>query len=124
MFSGMIVLGLLTGCMAYHFSRSANTSYSLNWDYDVSTKEMLIDLEKEKENSAKQKMHLGVTWLFEPSINFYRETKKLDWLQKVTRENVSAEYDFYYVSDEDQKNIPEGKITIKEYPASKSRLMK
>jgi uncharacterized membrane protein len=123
--SGFVILALITGGMSYHFYRSANVTYALNWDYDASTKQMLLDLEKEKEGSGKQKIRLGITWLFEPAINFYRESKKLDWLEKVTREDVSeGQFDYYYVSVKDPKDLLLEKTTIKEYPVSESRLMK
>jgi hypothetical protein len=124
MLSGFVLLALITGGMSYHFSRCANISYALNWDYDADTKQMLIDLEKEKTAAGKQNMSLGVTWLFEPTINFYRETKKIHWLGKVTREETPGEHDFYYVTKEDLMIVPPGKSIIKEYPVSKARLMK
>jgi hypothetical protein len=124
MISGFVLLALITGGMSYHFSRCANISYAINWDYDADTKHMLADLEKEKAVSGKQNISLGVTWLFEPTINFYRETKKIGWLEKVSREDTGGEYDFYYVTKEDFKTVPPGKNIIKEYSVSRARLMK
>lgn len=117
-----LVTGLTAGIL-FHFSRCANISYATNWRYDASTKEMIADLIKEKESSGKQKVKLGITWLFEPGINFYRETKKLDWLEKVNRKGVSGEFDYYYITPSDRNSISGSKKIIKEYPETKNRLL-
>ncbi|MCW3070840.1 MAG: hypothetical protein JWO44_730 [Bacteroidetes bacterium] len=122
--TGFALLIMLTAGMAFHFSTCANLSYASNWNFDADTKKMLQDLEKEKNTSGKQKIKLGVTWLFEPGINFYRETKKLDWLETVTRAEVSGEFDFYYIEKDSQAKVPPEKKVIHEYPASGSMLMK
>jgi len=123
-FAGFGLLIAFTAGMAFHFSKCANLSYASNWNFDADTKQMLLDLEKEKVASGKQKIKLGVTWLFEPGINFYRESKQLDWLETVTREDVSNEFDLYYIERNDQAKVQQQKKVIHEYPASGSLLMK
>lgn len=42
---------------------------------------------------------LGITWTFEPSINFYRQTRQLDWLAPVLRNDFADKpYDYYLVA--------------------------
>ena len=48
----------------------------------MDTKCMLKDLEQAKPKQIRT-LSLGTTWLFEPSINFYRETHGLNWLKEV-----------------------------------------
>jgi hypothetical protein len=118
-FSVLLSIGMLV-----HLIFCMNLNSALNWRYDSTTKEMLSDLEKEKLRTGKKSLKLGITWLNEPVINFYRETKKLDWLEKVDRKGISGEYDYYYIHDTDKDPFPAGKSIIKEYPGSGSRLMK
>ncbi|MCW3105299.1 MAG: hypothetical protein JWO09_3739 [Bacteroidetes bacterium] len=122
--TAFVLLITFTSGMGLHFSKCANLSYASNWNFDADTKKMLLDLEKEKAVSGRQKIKLGVTWIFEPGINFYRESKKLDWLETVTREDVSNEFDLYYIEKDDQAKVPAEKKAIHEYPASESLLMK
>jgi len=110
--------------MLWHFGNSFNLTRTYNWDYDADTKEMISDLTKLKEESGKEKIKLGITWLFEPTVNFYRVTKKLDWLEKVDREGIEGKYDYYYVGNEDRNKVNGmNKKLIKAYPISASMLM-
>jgi hypothetical protein len=123
-YAGFVLPVVLLVGMSFHFSKCANVTYASNWNFDADTKRMILDLEKEKTTSGRQKIKLGVTWLFEPGLNFYRQTKKLDWLETITREEVSGNFDLYYVSSEDRAKVPAGKKIIKEYANSNSLLMK
>lgn len=117
--SGLII------AMLWHFNNCYNFKYTFNWDYDADTKNMLLDLSKEKENTKVKKVRLGITWLFEPTINFYRQTKNLDWLEEVDRKGIRSNYDYYYVAKIDEDKIPKlNKTLIKKYPVSESTLLK
>jgi hypothetical protein len=117
-------LPVVTLAMCYHLLSCLNTSYALNWNYDASTKQMISDLKKEKELIGIKKIDLGITWWFEPSINFYRVTNHLDWLNKVKREGPKGEHDYYYISIEEQSLVPKERVIIKTYQGSASRLLK
>ena len=73
-----------------------NTRYYKDWKYDMDTKEMLLFLETELEKT-NQPVKLGVNWIFEPTTNFYRATRKFDWLEPVSREGISGNEDYFYV---------------------------
>lgn len=86
---------------------------------------MITDLKKEKERSGKEKIRLGITWLYEPTVTFYRVTKKINWLEKVNREGIEGTFDYYFITKEDEIKVRSRNIIlIKEYPVSKSWLMK
>jgi hypothetical protein len=103
---------------------SLNLSYTYNWLYDANTKEMLNDLSLSKaEYNAPVK--LGITWLFEPSINFYIETKKIQGLLPVNRDGVKGEYDFYYVDKDELPSFDKSdKIILKSYKTAGSALFR
>jgi len=69
-----VSLLLLTVGALFHFAVCMNTTYCLNWKYDADTKQMISDLEKDHSGSN---VNLGISWFYEPAINFYRNTKKL-----------------------------------------------
>ncbi len=118
----LILLVALSGASVYHFSRTANLSFTYNWEYDAATKRMLNDLASEAAKSQEKKTTLGITWLYEPSINFYRVTKNLDWLTPVDRSGPDGDYDFYYV--ENLTSLNAQRNIIKEYPVTHSYLLK
>lgn len=69
------------------------------WRYDMETKNMVEELEKFHNKTEKETMDvtLGINWLFEPTINFYRQSKNLKWLREVDRNPISKTKDYYYI---------------------------
>lgn len=122
-FSGYTIsLYALTCCLNIS-SNSINISSYCNWTYDANIKDMLTDLSSEKKGC--QKIKLGITWLFEPTINFYRETKNYNWLEPVNREGLNGNYDFYYVESADLTSFDTtNKTLLKSYPKSEATLYK
>jgi len=100
--------------------KAGNFSYALNWWFDAGNHLMLKDLENlNKANYSKSKpLKLGIDWLFEPAINYYRIYDKMDWLGNVTRKGLDASQDYYFVFIKDYK-IDSAKVKIvKIYPDS------
>ena len=79
----------------------------LDWPYERDTKQMVTDLSREVEKSGSPpSVTLGITWLFEPTVNYYRLTRGLTWLNPVTRNGPSIAADYYYVMRDDLGRIP------------------
>ncbi len=105
------------------FSSSVNLTYNITWRYDCDTKNMLNDLSLKKKSDSKIK--LGITWLFEPTINFYRETTHLNWLEPVNRDGLTGDYDYFYVESNDLNSFDTtNKTLLKTYPFSGATLFK
>jgi hypothetical protein len=107
--------------------RHTNFSHYLEWQYDADSKKMIRDLEKEANPGDGEKINLGIVWLFEPSVNFYRRSMDLDWLNEVNRDGYMADFDYYYVTNHDSvlsKDIFRDKTILKEYPISNTVLLK
>ncbi|MBI3519209.1 MAG: glycosyltransferase family 39 protein [Bacteroidetes bacterium] len=126
-----LLLKITTGVIASVFiivigftaSASLNFSYTCDWRYDADTKGMISELTNL--NANKTTVKIGNTWLFEPSINFYRKTRHLNWLQPANRDGLNRDYDFYYVDTYDLNSFDKtNKILIKTYPESGATLFK
>ncbi|HKC25554.1 MAG TPA: hypothetical protein VKF32_12470, partial [Thermoanaerobaculia bacterium] len=65
-----------------HLARVANTRESFLWWFDADDRRVIDDLTR---LHGARPIRLGVTWYFEPSLNFYRVTRRLDWLSPITR---------------------------------------
>ena len=112
--------------VALHFLKTANFTHAGDWKYDCSTKKMLHDLEKDVQKTKPQlPVSLSINWLFEPTINFYRQSRQLNWLQAVNREGLKPESDYSYLLAEDADFlIKNRKDTIIYYPINAAFLVK
>ena len=88
---------------------------------------MVILLEGLNEDKIKkgEKISLGIDWFFEPTINFYRQTKKLDWLIRMDRNGIDQDDMYFYILKENTNQIDTSKAQlIKEFTTSKTVLYK
>lgn len=87
----------LISCISF-FSKIDMYSCS-EWGYDMETKNMIQILSENqiKDSKLNKKIKLGINWQFEPTINFYIQTKKLDWLLPVDRNGLSSSDDYIYI---------------------------
>jgi hypothetical protein len=112
-------------CLSAAFLRAANTTHTLTWRYDADTPQMLDDLDRaRRERGFTRPVRLGITWLMEPSINYYRFRRRLDWLLPVTRRGLADRNpDFcYWTPKDDDAARALGVATPTTYPTSGNRL--
>jgi hypothetical protein len=121
-----IVLFALTSLLLFNTLKRLNVQYHTTWKYDASSKELLKDLEKIKKE-GDNKVKVGITWLFEPSLNYYKKAHDLEWVEKFSRTIDHTNYDYYYFRenyfypfDIDTDTLQ----VIKRYPMSDSFLAK
>lgn len=111
-----------------HFFSSLELHRVFEWKQDADTKTMLSDLKtiRDSENRTTQTM-LGITLIFEPGIDYYRETKGLTWLNPVQNEagsvDLGNEYFYLMPWDLDNKRA-DSLIILKTYPLSGGVLAK
>lgn len=108
------------------FSKSNIHSYG-EWSFDCETKQMLEDLNRSQKanNNTGQATSLGVSWVFEPTTNFYRETHHLNWLLPVNREGINEKYDYCYIFKNELGTLKNAKyLIINEYHCSNTLLIK
>lgn len=124
---GLIFIYIISALFIYNTVRNANFKWYLEWKYDASTREMMHDLCKDAETHPAREVKMGILWLNEPSINFYRSAWHLDWLKKVDRNGYNGNFDYFYVDDADSvlnKDIFRDKTIINRYGKSKTVLLK
>lgn len=121
------VATILVGLTFLNFSLNVNCQSYLDWLYEADTKNAVNELMKshEQDNTNQTYIKLGIHWLFEPSLNFYRKTRSLDWLLELDREGVKENDDYLYlfVEDFDKESYPDGKIIFSS-DSSKTVLVK
>lgn len=90
----VVAIAALWGVLS--FARGFGPYHSVEWGYDVRTKDAIHAIVKDMEarNYKGPPLHIGVNWLFEPALNFYRMQMDLDKIQHADR-NGFTENDAY-----------------------------
>jgi hypothetical protein len=71
------------------------------WAFDAGTKRVLLKL-RDIRRGRSQPEHLGVSWLFDQTVNWYRKVYRWDWLEPVSRADPhQISFDSYYLSRDD-----------------------
>jgi hypothetical protein len=119
---------LLAMLSASNFYVNRNLHTCAEWSYDSGTKDAisaLADYHQAHGNLKQDSILLGVNWLFEPTVNFYRETRKLTWLIPVDRKDHSADADFLYLSKDDSGLIRDrSQVVVFSSPEANTILLK
>lgn len=94
----------------FHFIRSVQTVYVLEWKRDCDSKNMITDLYQFKKVffSEKKSICTGVNLEFELPLNYYRSRMKITWLEPLNRvQKYEKEMDFYIYDKADmlQENL-------------------
>lgn len=92
-FRSALVLFLVLFAAAFH------TTYYRDWPYCRPLKRMLALAAAARPSGAT--VRLGGSFVFEPSLNFYRDTQHLTWYEPVLRADPNAPTDFYFLFDQD-----------------------
>jgi hypothetical protein len=116
------VLVLAVSLSVYHFSRTANLKYTLDWWRDADTKSVIADLKKirQTELPPNLKLSLGIDWAFYPCTVYYLKRQNVSSVD-VNIVPSPGPNDFFYVLEESLKDT---QIVIKKYPISGSILAK
>ncbi len=106
-----------------HFNKAKKFESTFEWKYESNTRTVIDFLENKIEDKNKKCM-IGVNWLFEPTLNFYIESREIDFIEPVTRDGFfNKEYDYFYAtkasfSDEVVNNLE----IVSDFPVSKTIL--
>ncbi len=92
----LVVAAILSGL---HFYRNRNFTDCSEWGYDSETKNAVLALiaDQKKDPIQGHKVKVGINWLFEPTMNFYKSTKKLSWLTPLDRIGLTGGDDYAYI---------------------------
>jgi hypothetical protein len=111
----LVPLGLL---------KEANLTYTSHWKGDADIPSMLRILETET-SGALHKCNLRSSPYFEPTINYYRITRNLQWLETVDRKvRNDVKYDFLYVVNDKEYTTGKPKVILQNFSRSNSTLFK
>jgi hypothetical protein len=91
----VIAVVLADDVAAFQLHRSADVAY------DAAGRDIIAMIEADHAGSSRH-VRLGGSWQVEPSMNFYRLSRGLDWMAVVDRDPVpSPGYDYYVIIGDD-----------------------
>lgn len=109
--SGIAVSAVIVFLGVWHFARTFDVHTNRTWPYDAHNKEILEKINRER---GGRKVRAGVSWQFEPSLNFYRVTRNYTWLAPLTRHPIDGTEDYVYGFAPD---VPRGPwLVLARYP--------
>lgn len=110
---------------AVHVAVAFNAKSSITWGYDANTRDMIEDLTAYHESGERQgkAVKLGISWVFEPTINYYRITRRLTWLGEVKMDGLRGDYDcFYYLPNDAGQVAGMNLVRVREYKPTRNVL--
>jgi hypothetical protein len=87
------------------FAAEWNTRYFYLWKYDAHTRAVAERIAARHEDDDPRKVTIGATVFLEPTLNYYIQRLRLDWIKSVERGPLDSAYDFYVLSKDDQAVI-------------------
>jgi hypothetical protein len=125
------VMPAVLGCslalfLLYNMKAGTELYVYREWRYDSCTKLMIDELEKDRAQTTpvRNNVSMGISWVFEPAINFYRETRHLNWFKEVNRDGYIGDFDYYYIENDTGYVAHNNKIVVKEFPEIQTVLAK
>ena len=101
---------------------SANADHTTIWRYDADALRIVDDLAA-LHNEGLHHVRLGGNWIFEPALNFYRETRRLSWLEKVVGRRPLDECNVALTAEREPVALPRDEFTERRhYPISGNTL--
>jgi len=102
-FAGPVV-GFWTVALLLYGLNFDPTQYR-TWAYDRSSRRYVELIRAEHATAPDRIVRVGVTWLIEPSFNFYRQSLDLRWMAPATRAGLIGAYDYFVFWRDDRRNV-------------------
>jgi hypothetical protein len=121
-----VLAGVAILACGLHFLRSANAKWTLEWRYNYQTREVIDVILRDARQRNLPVVRLGVSFLFDPSMHYYREVDHLEWLVAVEKSWGGQSYDYYYLKDglDDPPDGGRDLVTLRTYPDIGARLLR
>ena len=106
-------LGALALLVLAHFLASFQTDHYGEWRFDRSTKHMLQMIRERQRIEPRPRVRVACMWLFEPTLNFYRDRYRLTWMEPVERKDPNdGSYDYYILLLDDSSLVAKRGLTV------------
>ncbi len=116
---------ILTSLFCWHTCNSLSINSYYNWKCESSSKDMLIELDKIKQQNPSAQIELGVHWRFFSSIKLYLRMWEWNWITLDENTWDMHKNKYYYVMGEDFNKLPKEELeVVKNYQLINNYLVK
>lgn len=105
------VLGFWSMALVLYGANLDVTQYR-TWTYDRSTRRYVEYLRAEHATMPDRVIRIGLSWPFEPSLNFYRSSLGLHWMPPATRVGPVGNYDYFVLMEDDRRLVTEWGLRV------------
>ena len=111
--------------LSWQFVQNWDLHSSYVWGYDRHDEDALAIIKRDRlKNGSGDAVRLGVSWVMEPSMNFYRVTRNYTWLVPVTRDDVTeGRYDYVYGFDSDVEKVRDRSVPLASFNDTNTALV-
>lgn len=112
--------------LAGYFFLNFNPFSCYSWNYEAANKQVMQQLvDQRNKYFPDQAISVGISWVFEPSLNYYRISRHYTWLQPLTRDPVEpGDPDFIYAFEKDLPVGLESYLQVVKFPAIETILLR
>jgi hypothetical protein len=118
----------MAAVLLWHFVFCFRIDSNYSWAYDRHNKDVLDMIRRDHDRIFPGKpVKLGTSWVFEPSLNFYRVTRGDTWLIPLTRSPIrhGDGYDYLYANESDLHGVPMNHyVRLISYPDTQTALLR
>jgi hypothetical protein len=112
-----IAIAVVLASFAVEFAAQWNVKSFWVWRYDADSKQIFnkVDAMPRPANVGPEQIRLGTSWVYDPSLNFYRVVRNASWMAPIARDGFTGARDYYVVSSEDQNltTLPRMKLIFR-----------
>lgn len=98
-----LVLLLMIFPLFFHFITNANFKVTKEWISDCNTKNVMQIISEQ--HTCNKNLSLSCNWMFEPSVNYYRNLYSMDYIIPVEKTGVDKNSDFNYCTYDESKSF-------------------
>ncbi len=95
---------------AAEFAAQWNVNGFLVWRYDADTKRIFSWMEAAPKPPGQ--IRLGVSWVLEPALNYYRQVRQASWMSPVLRDGFQGARHFYVAVPWEQRAAPRPNLKV------------
>ena len=99
------------GLLAASHLAQLNWTHFYVWPYDADDRRIIGRLESLRDPS-RATMNIGISWQLEPSFNYYRHSRRLDWLPAFNRSGPRGAHDYFVLTWNDRPLLRERNLEI------------
>jgi hypothetical protein len=94
------------------FGIEFQTNHYGEWRYDANTKEIVSRIRALHSLNPAERVRVGVSWILEPSMNFYRRMYGIDWIEPLDRKGPAGTFDYYVLQPFDISVVERLHLTV------------